>query len=99
MVRVLGFNDELTVCEHCGKTDLKGTYAVEDNETITRYGSVCIGYIYGKKTGKAMTERARLIERLRTAKDRVGYAAQYLGWGTRQGWIVDGIGQRVIEAA
>jgi hypothetical protein len=99
MTRILGFNDEITVCDHCGKRDLCGTYAVEEDNGILRYGSVCIGHVYGKRQGKALTARAHLIDKIRQTHNRSAYAAQYLGWATSKGWIVDGLGHKVIEAA
>ena len=41
--KVLGFNDDECNCDVCGKTELKGTYAIEDLSTgeILRAGSVC----------------------------------------------------------
>lgn len=41
--RNLGFTDEVTACDCCGKVDLKGTYAIENIETgdIMYYGCVC----------------------------------------------------------
>ena len=41
--KILGFNDDECNCDVCGKTELKGTYAIEDLSTgeIFRAGSVC----------------------------------------------------------
>jgi hypothetical protein len=42
-MKVLGFTEENTACCLCGKTELKGTYATEDdNGTIFYLGSTCI---------------------------------------------------------
>jgi hypothetical protein len=42
-MKVLGFTEENTACDLCGKTELKGTYAIEDdNGTIYYLGSTCI---------------------------------------------------------
>jgi hypothetical protein len=41
MKKVLGFTDEKTVCECCGKSGLKGTYAVEVDGMLTYFGSTC----------------------------------------------------------
>lgn len=44
--RNLGFTEEITSCDCCGKTDLKGTYAIENLETgdIMYFGCVCAAY-------------------------------------------------------
>jgi hypothetical protein len=99
MARSRGFTQDITTCDHCGKADLKGTYAVDDNGKITYYGSICITQAFGKRTGSALRERARIINRLQSVVHRSAWALQWYGWGTKEGWIVDGIGQRVIEAA
>ena len=41
--KILGFNDDHCNCDVCGKTELKGTYAIEDLSTgeIFRAGSSC----------------------------------------------------------
>lgn len=41
--RVLGFDEAITTCDCCGKSNLKGTFAIEraDGE-ILHYGSVCV---------------------------------------------------------
>src|SRR5689334_13440192 len=41
MTTVLGFTDEITTCACCGKSNLKGTYAVEVDGTLTYFGSTC----------------------------------------------------------
>ena len=42
-MKILGFTEENTACDLCGKTELKGTYAVEDdNGNIYYLGSSCI---------------------------------------------------------
>jgi len=64
-MRVHGYTDEITVCDCCGKRNLKGTFGVEtDDGQILHYGSVCVNKVYGKKRGTEMTARAKLISRL-----------------------------------
>lgn len=41
MTTVLGFTDEITTCACCGKSNLKGTYAVEVDGMLTYFGSTC----------------------------------------------------------
>jgi hypothetical protein len=48
MRKVLGFTDEVTTCELCGKNPLKGTFAFEDEDgQIKHYGSECINKQFG----------------------------------------------------
>jgi hypothetical protein len=64
-MRVLGFSEEITVCDCCGKRNLKGTFGVEtDSGDVLYYGSVCVGKVYGKKRGSLMVERAKLVSRI-----------------------------------
>lgn len=41
--KFLGYTEEITVCGCCGKTNLKGTYAIEiDGTGLVFYGSSCV---------------------------------------------------------
>lgn len=43
MVTVLGFSEDFTVCDRCGKSELRGTWAIEnENGDLFRLGSSCI---------------------------------------------------------
>jgi hypothetical protein len=43
MITVLGFSEDFTVCDRCGKSELKGTWAIEnENGDLFRLGSSCI---------------------------------------------------------
>lgn len=52
MFKVLGINDESTVCECCGKTNLKRTVVLESESLgIVRYGVDCAGMaLHGSKS-------------------------------------------------
>jgi hypothetical protein len=46
--QILGFNDEVTTCDLCGKQELKGTYALQEYDAtggpvgpVVRFGSTC----------------------------------------------------------
>lgn len=42
MKKILGFTEEITTCECCGKQNLKGTYAIEiDGMNPVYFGSSC----------------------------------------------------------
>lgn len=40
-MRILGFTEEITSCDCCGKQDLKGTYAMDNAGEVLYFGSVC----------------------------------------------------------
>lgn len=62
--KVLGFTEEITTCDCCGREDLKGTLALENTETgdINYFGSVCGGKIAGN-TKKFMEEQLTIAEK------------------------------------
>lgn len=47
--KILGKNDEVTTCEHCGKTGLKFTVIMTDGEEEIRYGRDCASKKLGHK--------------------------------------------------
>ena len=61
--KILGFNADVCECDVCGKSELKGTYAVEDLETgeIFRAGSTCGAKIAGWST-KVFTKKVKESE-------------------------------------
>lgn len=63
-MKVLGFNDEITTCDCCGKRNLRGTFAIEtDGGDTLFYGSVCVGRVYGKRRAKEISFLADKISR------------------------------------
>ena len=59
----LGYSDEITVCGCCGKTNLKGTYAIEiEGLGLVFYGSSCVQ--------KTFDLSARNLERIMTSIGR-----------------------------
>lgn len=62
VMKVLGFTDEITTCDCCGKRNLKGSFAIETNAgEIVHYGSVCVGRAYGSKQAKQIKFAAEKI--------------------------------------
>ena len=61
--KILGFNADVCECDVCGKSELKGTYAIEDLETgeIFRAGSTCGAKIAGWST-KVFTKKVKESE-------------------------------------
>lgn len=47
--KIFGFTESVNECGCCGKTELKGTYAVDVNDTILYYGSTCVKRNLGLK--------------------------------------------------
>jgi len=69
--RILGYTEEITSCDCCGKVDLKGTYAIDFNGSITYYGSVCAFKVQGiafeeqKEVKKSFVKRMKATEKLK----------------------------------
>lgn len=94
---VLGWVDDIDTCE-CGKTGLNRVCAVEhDNGEVVYYGSVCIGRHLGTKAGKAAKSRADIISQINKVKDEdvASYVLTKFGWEVKNGWVIDGFGQKV----
>lgn len=72
--RVLGFTEEITSCDCCGREDLKGTLCLENihTGTINYFGSVCGAKISGN-TKKFITEELSAIEKENIEKARKEY--------------------------
>lgn len=67
-MKVLGFNDEITTCDCCGKRNLSGTFAVEtDAGDVLRYGSVCVVKTYGKKRAAEITRVGKAIAKVQSS--------------------------------
>lgn len=62
-MKILGFTDENTTCDCCGRTELKGTYIMDDNEgNIYNYGSTCGVNAAGLKDSKELKKAVKVIE-------------------------------------
>ena len=78
-MKVLGFTEENTDCDLCGKTELKGTYAIEDdNGTIYYLGSTCIKnkYALNQKEFKAKVKEG-YNEALKAANEEYEASEEY----------------------
>jgi len=53
---VLGFTDENTCCDRCGKMNLKGTFVIEDADRTIFLGSDCVKKAY-QMTDKEVTAK------------------------------------------
>lgn len=78
--KVLGFTEDYTNCDCCGKTKLKGTYAVQyDDGEIIHFGSRCIKarHAFNRESDikHAISETNKEI--IRNAKDKFAYMGGY----------------------
>jgi|694.fasta_scaffold84330_2 hypothetical protein len=68
---ILGFTEEITDCDCCGKSDLKGTYAISLNGYISYFGSVCafkihaVSYKEQKEIKKECKRRVKAADKLK----------------------------------
>lgn len=61
-MKVLGWTDETTVCDCCGKSNLRGTFGVEtDAGEVLHYGSVCVAKVYGKRRASVIINTSKAI--------------------------------------
>jgi hypothetical protein len=68
MPKILGWTDEVTNCDCCGKIDLSGTFGVElDDGSIVHYGSVCVKRNTGVKNPNSAALKYR-NERIEAAR-------------------------------
>lgn len=67
--KTLGYTDEVTECDCCGKHDLKGTYAVSLNGEVSYFGSVCafkihaVSYEDQKEMKKERKARVKAVDK------------------------------------
>ena len=68
--KILGYTEEITTCDCCGKNNLKGTFAIEFNENLAYFGSVCafklhgVEYIEQKEVKKEFKARIKSTDKL-----------------------------------
>lgn len=63
-MKVLGYTDEITACDCCGKSNLCGTFAVEVETGVQHYGSVCVNKVFGTKVGTQIKAEAKRISEI-----------------------------------
>ena len=75
MYKVLGISDEVTVCECCGRTNLKKTVVLSNGDGEVRYGTECAARAMKIKKGdvekavrSAEKSKAEEIEKARRAE-------------------------------
>jgi hypothetical protein len=84
MTKILGWTDEITNCDCCGKVDLSGTFGVElDDGSILHYGSVCVKRNTGiKNPVKASNDYRK--ERIEAARREYRASASWQAYFARQ---------------
>lgn len=74
-MKILGFTEDFTVCECCGKKNLKGTFAFKTNEgDVLYWGSSCIKKAYTMDQ-KEFTAKVKADEIERRNEARAEYLA------------------------
>ena len=70
---ILGFTDEITTCDCCGRAELKGTYVMDDNEgNIFHYGSTCGVNAAGLQSAKELNKEVKKVEISKTIESAKG---------------------------
>lgn len=103
VLHAVGFNDEQTQCDRCGRVELRGTVVLADHDgNITaRMGTTCAGKTLGVQitrdaaVSKENVRRSNVAGELREAEHlvdvgRFAYAAQRLGDARRLGLHLTG---------
>lgn len=67
MLRVVGISDEQTVCDACGRVDLKATCVVHDQDghETGRYGRECVRRVVGYSLSADQARRVEINRRER----------------------------------
>lgn len=66
-MQVLGWTDEVTVCDCCGKSNISGTFGVEtDAGDVLHYGSVCVNKVYGRKQGEQIKSLGKHVAKIKS---------------------------------
>jgi len=71
IMKILGFTEETTACDLCGRMELKGTYAIQaEDGSIHHLGSSCVKKRFGL-TQKEFTSKKREAIELRREERRL----------------------------
>lgn len=85
--RVRGTTDDVTICERCGKPELKGTVILDvldtdgNTEEITYFGTTCAARVTGRKATAIKNDASgadyRRIEAVRNAEECIAHYAPF----------------------
>ena len=78
MTRILGISDDVTVCECCGKSNLKRTVVLDLDGAIVHYGCDCARKAFRSRSVRTLDRKG--IEKLATV------AAHYAAHGEESTW-------------
>lgn len=56
MAKMIGVSDEVTVCEKCGKANLKRTVVLSTDDGVVYYGTECAAKSMGRKSAEINVE-------------------------------------------
>jgi hypothetical protein len=77
--KILGFTEEINTCDCCGKSDLKGTYAIDFEGDITYYGSVCAFKVQGVSFDEQKEVKKEYKKRLKATEKFAIMESEYNG--------------------
>lgn len=79
MSRAIGLDDSVTVCDCCGRSDLKFTVVIElDDGEIAHYGQVCVRRNTGRTQAQINTDiKAELTRRVEAARQEYRSTVEY----------------------
>jgi hypothetical protein len=97
-LRAVGLNDEVTVCDKCGKDELRGTVIVvdADGNEAGRYGTTCVSQILGRRITRQDAlkseryRRAMIIECYRAATRDLAAGNAALAASSRRDAVIFG---------
>jgi len=78
MAKILGINDEQTICDCCGKKNLKKTVIIEMDDKIVRYGTSCASKIFRHKEA-TLKNKANVMEYVRKLVSLNKYTLNQIG--------------------
>lgn len=76
---ILGYTDEITTCDCCGKVDLRGTYAIDFNGDISYYGSLCAFKVQGVTFEEQKEVKKTFVKRMKAEKKLKEMEAEHNG--------------------
>lgn len=98
VLHAIGFNDEQTACDRCGRVELKGTVilADDDGNEVARMGTTCASKALGTTVTRDSARRRETVRRSYVVNDlmtcrsladegRFAFAAQHLGDARKHG--------------
>ena len=76
---ILGYSDDVTSCDCCGKSDLKGTYTVLLNGNINYFGSVCAFKVHAISYEEQKIIKKTHLKRMKSSEKLAKMEAEFNG--------------------